>query len=121
AEHAKKRGCPTQTARPGAGATESTPTRRAHTPAPASTPKRSAMLFGRERTQEIHHVPRLRRRERLAVRGHHGPADDDVAVPVTVGALALQLGVGQIRRRDELGRDGTGDTPLALGPVAGPA
>src|SRR5262247_4006442 len=94
------------------------PTRKVSTPRPASTPHRIVMLFGRERTQEVHHVPRLLGGERLAVRGHHGPADDDVAVPVAVGALPLELCVGQIRRRDELRRDGTGDTSLALGPVA---
>src|SRR5262252_4157678 len=92
--------------------------RKVSTPMPASTPHRIVMLFGRKRAQEVHHVPRLLGGERLAVRRHHGPADDDVAMPLAVGALPLQLGVGQIRRWDELRRDGTGDTSLALGSVA---
>src|SRR2546426_944713 len=127
ARHARKSSSASTTLRPQKNGVL-TPTRKASAPRPASTPQRIVMaegsrgpLFGRERAQEVHHVPRLPGGERLAVRRHDGAADDDVAVPVAIRALALQLGVAQIRRWDELRRDGTGDATLALGAVAGRA
>ena len=51
---------------------------------------------GRRRDQGaqiVDDVPRLLRGERLPVGRHHGAADHDVAVPVAVGALAVQLEV----------------------------
>jgi len=53
--------------------------------------------------------------DRFAVRRHDGAADDDVAVPVAVGPLALEITVGEVGRRDEL--VATGPTPaLASSP-----
>src|SRR5213079_2023923 len=56
--------------------------------------------------------------QRLSIRGHHGAAGDDVAVPVPVGPLLLQLGVGQVRRGDELRRHEAGRAALRFGSMA---
>src|SRR5262245_20209715 len=89
-------------------------------PTPASwLGRRSARRAARrERAEVVDDVPRLLRGDRLTVRGHDRAADDDVAVPAAVGALPLQIGVGEIGGRNELRRDGPRDAALAFGPVA---
>src|SRR5207247_9534470 len=44
-----------------------------------------------QRAEIVHDMPGFLRGHRLAVGRHHGAADHDVAVPVAVGALLLQL------------------------------
>src|SRR5947208_3167060 len=66
----------------------------------------------------VHDVPRRFGGQRLSVGGHHRAAGDDVAVPVSVGPLLVELGVGQVRRGDELRRHGAARTALRFGPVA---
>src|SRR2546425_453406 len=71
-----------------------------------------------ERAQVVDDVPRLLRRERFAVGRHDGAADDDVAVPVAIGALALEIAVREIRRRDELRRHRPRHPAPGLGAMA---
>src|SRR5262245_32601145 len=104
---------------------DSTPSTNATAPKSARTTHTILMprvpSFGRQRPQVVHDAPRLLGGERLRVGGHHRAAGHDVAVPVAVGAGALQRGVGEVRRRHELGRDGPGDAALGLGAVTGQA